>query len=143
MCRFRLENHEKNCSWNFLKSNINAVYTDYSDYSFNDFSGAMDYILKNVIKNALPYQLVKMNDATHRNIVRSRVEAVVKPMTVAPYNVIDAYAIKCDSANNNDDVMNQQGMVVELAVRFTSKTDWITFNFINTPYGVEIEEAFN
>lgn len=120
-----------------------TTYTDYSDYSFNDFSGAMDYILKNVIKNALPYQLVKMNDATHRNIVRSRVEAVVKPMTVAPYNVIDAYAIKCDSANNNDDIMNQQGMVVELAVRFTSKTDWITFNFINTPYGVEIEEAFN
>ena len=119
-----------------------TTYADYSDYSFNDFSGAMDYIVKNVVKNALPYQLVKMNDATHRNIIRTRIEAVVKPMTVAPYNILDAYAIKCDSSNNTDEVMNQQGLIAELAVRFTSKTEWITFNFINTPYGVDIETVF-
>lgn len=118
-----------------------TTYTDYSDYSFNDYSGIIDYCVKNIIKNALPYQLVKMNDATHRATVRNRIDSILRPLTVAPYNVLRAYAIKCDSENNTDEVMANEEFVVEVAIQVTSKSRTITLTFINTAQTTTVEEA--
>lgn len=118
-----------------------TTYTDYSDYSFNDYSGIIDYCVKNIIKNALPYQIVKMNDASHRSIVRNRIDAILRPLTVAPYNVIAEYAIKCDSENNNAEVMAEEGFVVEVAIRVTSKSEKINLIFTNVGQTMTVEEA--
>lgn len=118
-----------------------TTYTDYSDYSFNDYSGIIDYCVKNIIKNALPYQLVKMNDATHRATVRNRIDSILRPLTVAPYNVLRAYAIKCDSENNTDEVMANEEFVVEVAIQVTSKSRTITLTFINTAQTTTVEES--
>ena len=118
-----------------------TTYTDYSDYSFNDYSGIIDYCVKNIIKNALPYQIVKMNDATHRSIVRNRIDSILRPLTVAPYNVIAEYAIKCDSENNNAEVMAEEGFVVEVAIRVTSKSEKINLIFTNVGQTMTVEEA--
>lgn len=118
-----------------------TTYTDYSDYSFNDYSGIIDYCVKNIIKNALPYQIVKLNDASHRSIVRNRIDAILRPLTVAPYNVLRAYAIKCDSENNNDEVMANEEFIVEVAIQVTSKSRTIKLVFINTAQTTTVEEA--
>ena len=113
-----------------------------SDWSFVDYSGAMDYILKNVSSQVLPYQIVKMNDASHRNIVRSKTNSILQPMTVAPVNVVREYAVKCDSQNNNDDVLAREEFRLDVAVKFTPKSRTIILTFINTPQGSSVEEMF-
>ena len=118
-----------------------TTYSDYSDYSFNDYSGIIDYCVKNIIKNALPYQIVKMNDATHRAIVRNRIDSILKPLTVAPYNVLRAYAIKCDSENNTDEVMAREEFLVEVAIQVQAKSRTIKLVFINTAQTTTVEEA--
>ncbi len=116
--------------------------SELNDYSFIDYSGIADYVLKNITKNVLPYQLVKMNDPAHRNIVRTKTEAILEPMTVAPYNVISEYRVKCDSENNNDQIRQEEKFVLDVAVKVTPKARTIVFTFINTPQTATVEEMF-
>lgn len=120
-----------------------TTYTDYSDYSFNNYSGIIDYCVKNIIKNALPYQIVKFNDASHRSIVRNRIDSILRPLTVAPNNVIAEYAIKCDTENNTAEVMAEEGFVVEVAIRVTSLARTINLIFTNVGQTMTVEEALN
>lgn len=113
-----------------------------SDYSYVDYSGAIDYIVKNVVEQVLPYQIVKLNDSTHRNVVVNKVNAIVEPMTIAPRNVIRDYAIKCDDENNNDVVLAREEFKLDLAIKVTPKSRTITFTFINTPQTSSVEEQF-
>lgn len=114
-----------------------------SDWSFVDYSGAMDYIIKNVITQVLPYQIVKLNDDIHRNIVRTKTEGILRPMTLAPVNVVDSFFVKCDGENNNDDVKAREEFRLDLAVKFTPRSRMIVFTFINTPQGADVEAMFN
>lgn len=118
-----------------------TTYTDYSDYSFNDYSGIIDYCVKNIIKNALPYQIVKLNDPTHRAIVRNRIDSILRPLTVVPYNVIREYAIKCDSENNTDEVMANEEFLVEVGIKVTPKSRTIKLIFTNVGQTMTVEEA--
>lgn len=113
-----------------------------TDYSFIGYSGAADYILKNISQQVLPYQLIKFNDAPHRDNVRSKANAIITPMTVIPVNVIENFAVKCDLENNDEETRNREEFVLSVAVQFTRKSRTIIFNFINTPVGSDIEEAF-
>lgn len=113
-----------------------------TDYSFIDYSGAADYILRNVIQQVLPYQLIKFNDTPHRDSVSTRTRNIIAPMTLTPTNVIYDYAVKCDDENNSGDVLDREEFVLSVAVQFTRKSRTIIFNFINTPVSSEIEEAF-
>lgn len=114
-----------------------------SDYSFSDYSMIVDYILKNIITQVLPYQIVKMNDVIHRNIVRTKTEAILQPMTVAPLNVIDSYFVKCDSENNNDEVKSREEFRLDVSIKVTSKSRTLVLTFINTPQTSSVEEMFD
>jgi len=113
-----------------------------SDYSFIGYSGAADYILRNVIEQVLPFQLIKFNDTAHRTLVAGKCKNIIKPMTIKPTNVVYNYAVKCDDENNSGDVLDREEFVLSVAVQFTRKSRTIVFNFINSPVSVDIEEAF-
>lgn len=119
-----------------------TTYTDYSDYSFNDYSRIIDYCIKNIIKNVFPYQVVKMNDEDHRAIVRMRTDAILQPLTIRPYAVLRDYAIKCDSENNNDEVLAREEFVLEVAIKVTPKSRTLKLVFINAPQGQSIDAMF-
>ena len=133
-----------------LDSNIGALIVSrrtslsgsLSDWSFIDYSGATDYIVKNIAVQVLPYQLVKMNDSNHRSIVRSKTESILQPMTVAPLNVVRDFLVKCDGQNNSDEVFAREEFVLDLAVKLTPKSRRIIFAFINTPQGSEVSAMF-
>ena len=118
-----------------------TTYSDYSDYSFNDYSGVIDYCIKNIVKNALPYQIVKFNDPAHRSIVRTRIDSILSPLTVAPNNVLAAYAIKCDSENNNEEAKQNEEFRVSVCIQVTAKSRTIVLNFINAGQTMTVEEA--
>lgn len=113
-----------------------------SDYSFVDYSGLVDYAVKNIEEQVLPYQIVKLNDPAHRNIVVNKTNSILEPMTVAPRNVIREYAIKCDEENNNDEVLAREEFRLDVAIKVTPKSRTIVFTFINTPQTSSVEEQF-
>lgn len=114
---------------------------DDSDYSFNDYTGTFDYIIKNVVQNLLPYQLVKFNDDDHRRSVKNRIESLIQPLTVAPYNVLNDYIVKCDEENNDATARDNQEFHVDVAVQVTAKSRYIFFTFTNTSQTVSVSEA--
>jgi len=114
--------------------------TSETDWSFSDFSMIIDYCIERIVNEVLPYQLIKFNDDNHRAVVRAKAELILKPLTVAPNNVIRDFAIKCDSENNNDDVLAQQLFVLSVAIKVTPKSEFIHFNFINSAQGGSVEE---
>jgi hypothetical protein len=111
-----------------------------TDYSYSDYSMLMDYAIERIVNEVLPYQLVKFNDDDHRAVVRAKAELILKPMTVAPNNVIRDYAIKCDSENNGDDVLTRQEFVLTAAIKVTPKSEFIELSFINSAQGGSVEE---
>ena len=130
-------------SFGVMITSRRTTFDGYSDYSFNDYSGIMDYILKNVIKNVLPYQIVKKNDVEHRGIVYARTDAIIKPLSVAPLNLINAYAIKCDEENNNDEAMVNEEFHLDIAIKMTPKSEYIVLQFTNVGQNLSVEEVLN
>lgn len=114
--------------------------TSETDYSYSDYSMIIDYCVERIVNEVLPYQLIKFNDDNHRAVVRAKAELILKPLTQAPNNVIRDFAIKCDSENNNDDVLTRQEFVLSVAIKVTPKSEFIHFNFINSAQGGSVEE---
>lgn len=111
-----------------------------SDYGYADYSMVVDYCLERIVTDVLPYQLIKFNDDDHRSVVAGKADAVLKPLTVAPNNVIRDYAVKCDGENNGDDILSQQMFVLTVAIKVTPKSEYIQFNFINSAQGGSVED---
>ena len=116
--------------------------SELSDFSFIDYVGAIDYIIKNINAQVLPYQIVKLNDEAHRNIVTNKTDSIIGPMTVVPVNVIRDYAIQCNAENNSDEVLQREEFKLAVAVKVTPKSRKIVLTFINTPQGSSVEEQF-
>lgn len=119
-----------------------TTYSDYSDYSFNDYSRIVDYCVKNILKNVFVYQAVKLNDDDHRAIVRMRTEAILQPLTIRPYAVLRNYAIKCDEENNTPDILQNEQFLLEVAIQVTPKSRTLKLVFINTPQTQTVEAMF-
>jgi hypothetical protein len=111
-----------------------------TDYSYSDYSMIIDYCVERIVNEVLPYQLIKFNDDDHRGVVRAKAELILKPLMQKPNNVIRDFAIKCDSENNNDDVLTRQEFVLTVAIKVTPKSEFIVFNFINSAQGGSVEE---
>jgi hypothetical protein len=119
-----------------------TTYATLSDYSYGSYSGSLDYIVKHVINDALPAQIDKFNDASHRESVSSVVAGIIRPMTVRPRNVIYAYQIKCDDENNDETVLANDQFIIEVAIQVTRMSRWIVVTFINSQAGTDITLAF-
>ena len=114
--------------------------TEENDYSYADYSMIIDYCVERIVKEVLPYQLIKFNDDAHRAIVRAKAELILKPLVQPPNNVLRDYAIKCDAENNGDDVLTKQEFVLSVAIQPTPKSEFIRFNFINSAQSGRVEE---
>jgi len=113
-----------------------------SDYSFGSYSGALDYIVMNVVTQVLPPQIEKFNDDTHRATVKRNIENIIHPMTIRPNNCVYKFAVKCDDQNNDATVLNNEQFVVAIALQLTRKSRTIILTVINSPMGIDISTAF-
>lgn len=111
-----------------------------SDYSSIGHVRLADYIVYNIITQALPYQLYKLNDYSHRTSVKSKIESIIAPTAGEPFNLLRDYIVKCDAENNNDEVLAREEFVVSVAVRFTPFSKYITLFFTNSAQGANVEE---
>ena len=109
------------------------------DYSYIGHSGLADYIVENIEKSVLPYQIGKLNDIFHRGVAKSNSEVILNSVR----DLIEDYHVKCDDENNNADVLNQKKFVLTVGVQYTPQSEMIDFIFINSPLGVDIKEVVN
>lgn len=117
-----------------------TTIAELSDFSFIDYSGLIDYAVRNIVTQVLPFQLVKLNDTVHRRIVKDKAEAILSPMTVPPVNVLREFHVRCDETNNTDEVLSREEFVLTISVKVQPKSRTIVFNFVNTAQGANVEE---
>lgn len=111
-----------------------------SDYASIGHVRLADYIVSNIINQALPYQLYKLNDYSHRTSVKSKIESIIAPTAAEPFNLLRDYIVKCDEENNNDEVLAREEFVVSVAIKFTPFSKHITLFFTNSAQGANVEE---
>jgi hypothetical protein len=115
-------------------------YLDETDYSYIGHSRLADYLLDNITKQVLPFQIVKLNDAEHRAIVKSKTESIVSAVAGKPYNLLADYLVVCDETNNDAEAMNRREFVLTVAIIFTKFSEKIRFIFVNAPSGSNLQE---
>jgi hypothetical protein len=108
--------------------------TTLSDYSYIPHVGLRDYLIENIANQVLPRQLTKLNDDFHRTQVRQLTKSILDTTS----KLLEDYVIKCDRENNTDAVRQQRKFVLQVAVKFITFAQTITFEFINTPQGVAV-----
>lgn len=111
-----------------------------SDYASISHTRLADYLIKNIIINALPYQSYKLNDFSHRSKVKAQIESIINPTVAEPFNLLRDYICKCDEENNNDDVLAREEFVVAVAIKFTPMSKYIKLYFTNSAQGSDVKE---
>jgi hypothetical protein len=114
--------------------------TTLSDYSYIGHSRVADYCISNIIAQALPFQLTKLNDTKHRTLVKSKCDLITKPLLNPLYGLLSEVETKCDDENNDDTVRAQRKFVVETYLKFTPFSETITFIFTNVDQNTSISE---
>jgi hypothetical protein len=112
-----------------------------SDFASIGHTRLSDYIISTILRDALPYQLYKLNDDQHRRSVASMIDKILSPLVAEPYGLLRDYAIKCDEENNDDEVLAREEFVVSVAVKFTPFAKSIVLLFTNTAQGTDVQEA--
>lgn len=105
--------------------------TSLSDYSYIGHSRTADYIIKNTLEQVLPYQIVKLNDADHRNRASIKASSILSPLGIAPVNLLREWVVICDETNNTDEVLNRREFLIEIRVKFTPFSESIKLIFTN------------
>ena len=111
-----------------------------SDYSSIGHVRLADYLVYNIITQALPYQLYRLNDSSHRATVKSQIENIIRPTQAEPYNLLRDFIVKVDEENNNDEVLARVEFVVAVSLKFTPFSKYITLFFSNTAQGTDVSE---
>lgn len=114
--------------------------TTLSDYSYIGHSRVADFIISNVINQALPFQLTKLNDLRHRAIVKSKCELIVNPLLGDPYNLLSEAGVQCDENNNDASALSRREFNVKVAVKFTPFSETIKFVFTNVDQFTTVRE---
>lgn len=129
----------KHPSYGYMIVSQKTAQTTLSDYSYIGHIRLRDYLVENIINNALYFQITKLNDTEHRNAVKSKADLILSgPLGL---NLLVEAEAKCDNQNNNADVLNRREFILDVAVKFTTFSEKIKFNFINTDQGTSVSEV--
>lgn len=115
--------------------------TTLSDYSYIGHSRVADYCISNILNQALPFQLTKLNDTKHRVQVKSKCELIVNPLLNPFYGLLSEALVVCDSTNNTATELARREFVVEVYVKFTPFSETIKFIFTNVDQTTTVSEV--
>lgn len=109
-----------------------------SDNSWIAHRRLFDYIIQNIVDQVLPFQLVKLNDESHRARVASQAESLIIPIQAE--GLLNAFAVICDSSNNTDNILAQRKFILDVIVQVTPYSETIDLRFTNIGQTTNIEE---
>lgn len=108
-----------------------------SDTSWIAHSRLFDYIISNILRGVLTFQIVKLNDEVHRRSAVSKAETLMDPILAA--NLLSDYKVQCDLSNNDAAARSARQFVFSLAVTVTPYSEEIVLKFIASPQGVSLD----
>jgi len=128
-------------NYGFIIAGQYTTTTIESDYTYIGHSRLADYMIYNIVKQALPFQITKLNDSFHRQQVKTITELIINPLLQAPYNLLRESLIICDETNNDDEALARGEFILTVKVKFTPFSEWIKLYFINVGQTTTITES--
>ncbi len=112
-----------------------------SDTSWIAHSRLFDYIISNLLKGVLVYQIVKLNDELHRRMAVAKGETLIDPILAK--SLLTDYAIQCDLNNNDDAARAARQFVYTVFVKVTPYSEAIKLQFVSVGQSVEISSLIS
>jgi len=100
-----------------------------SDTSWIAHARLFDYIISNMLKGVLTYQIVKLNDELHRRLAVSKGETLMDPILAS--GLLSDYIIQCDLNNNDGAARAARKFVYTLGIQVTPYSERIVLEFVN------------
>jgi len=120
-------------SYGFMIYGDQTLQVTNSDTSFVGTRRVYKYILDVVSKQILRKQEFKLNDPLHRLMARIQTEDFISPIRADGW--IRDYKVVCDETNNTDIVLNNREFLLDLYIRITPNSQWITLRLTRLPQG--------
>ncbi len=120
-----------------IESDRTTQVNPVSDYSFTIHSDLADNIVYEIVTKVLPNQINKLIDERHLAQVRLLTDQIVG--TYAAY--LEEYIVVCDATNNTDETKAQRKFILTVGVKYTVNSQFIVFNFVNSPQGLSVEQT--
>lgn len=95
-----------------------------SDTSFIGTRRVYKYITETIRTQILRKQEFKINDALHRLMAKTQIDEFITPIQANGW--IREFLTVCSSENNTDTVLNNRQFVVDLYIKITPTSEWIT-----------------
>jgi hypothetical protein len=99
-----------------------------SDTSYIHTRRVYNYLIQGVIEQILQRQEFKFNDDYHRSQIKILTEQFIAPITNA--GVLTEVLVECSDKNNTPEVLNQRRFVLDIYVKATPTSEFITFRLI-------------
>jgi hypothetical protein len=109
-----------------------------SDNSWIAHRRLFDYIIENIVEQVLPFQVVKLNDESHRQRAASQAEALISP--VQAEGLLRDFAVVCDRSNNTDEVLAKRQFILDVFVQVTPYAETVQLRFQNLGQTTSVEE---
>src|SRR5208282_5628771 len=88
-----------------------------SDYSYIPHVRLFNYIIQNILSQVFTFQAFKLNDTSHRNLVRTKTQAITNP--ILSVNLLSGAKVVCDTTNNTSAVLAARQFILSVAVQVT------------------------
>ncbi len=96
-----------------------------SDTSYIGARRAYDYLIDIIETQILLKQVFKLNDQPHREKARVMADEFIRS-TFGAVGAFRDWYVKCDDENNNDAVLNQRKFILDIFVKITPTSEWVT-----------------
>ena len=96
-----------------------------SDTSYTGARRAYNFLIENVTTQVLRKQEFKNNDASHRNRARILTDDFITT-TLGAVGAFAEWYVQCDTKNNTDAIRNQRKFILDIFVKVTPDSEFIT-----------------
>lgn len=107
-----------------------------SDTSFIGTRRVYKYITETISTQILRKQEFKINDQLHRLMAKVQIDEFINPIQANGW--IREFMTVCDTTNNTDAVLNARQFVVDLYVKITPTSEWITLRLTRVGQTINI-----
>lgn len=102
-----------------------------SDTSYIHTRRLSNYMIENISVQILKKQVFKLNDELHRLLAKTQTETFLAP--IEALDLVREIYVQCDSKNNNDAVLTVRQFILDVFVKFTPDSEFVTLRLTRLP----------
>jgi len=102
-----------------------------SDTSYIHTRRLSNYMIENISTQILKKQIFKLNDELHRLLAKTQTETFLAP--IEALSLVRELYVQCDDKNNNDTVLTTRQFILDVFVKFTPDSEFVTLRLTRLP----------